>query len=104
MLSDIDINSLIRDGVITVNNEHPDEREMRLRIQEADANAGRLRESIKFGSFCIVLAAFIIGSAYYAIDKNTDPAIRHWCLATLTTIVSGSIGYLVGERKTGHNK
>ena len=101
---DIDINTLIRDGVITVNNEHPDEREIRLRIQEADANAVRLRENIKFICFSVLLVAFIGGSAYYAITSKSDPAIQQWCLATLTTIVSGSIGYLVGERKTSQNK
>lgn len=101
---DIDINTLIRDGVITVNNEHPDERETRLRMQEADANAARLRENIKFTSFSVLLVAFIGGSAYYAITSKSDSIIQQWCLATLTTIVSGSVGYLIGERKSGQIK
>lgn len=102
-MAELDINTLFQQGVITVNNEHPEERGIRLRIQEADAKAARLRENIKFTCFSIVLVIFIGGSAYYAI-KDKDPNIQHWCLATLTTIVSGSIGYLVGERKTGQNK
>jgi hypothetical protein len=100
---DLDINTLFREGVITVNNEHPDEREIRLRIQEADATAVRLRENIKFTCFSILLVAFIGGSAYYALT-STKLEIQQWCLATLTTIVSGSIGYLVGERKSSTNK
>lgn len=66
-LAQIDIDALIKQGVITVNSEHPEEREARLRIKEADATAARLRENIKFGSFSIVLATFIIGCAYYAL-------------------------------------
>ena len=97
-MADIDIDTLFQQGVISVNSEHPDERDTRLRIKEADATAARLRENIKFGSFCLLVVAFIAGSAHYALTSS-EPTIQQWCLATLTTIISGGIGYLVGEKK-----
>ena len=103
-MADIDLDALFQQGVVSVNTEHPDEREARLRIKEADATAARFRENIKFGSFCMLLIAFIAGSAYVAITRKSDPILQQWSLATLTTVISASLGYLVGERKTSQLK
>lgn len=103
-MADIDIDALFQQGVIAVNSEHPDEREARLRIKEADADAARLRENIKFGSFCILLIACITGSAYVALIEKAGSPLQQWALATLTTIISASLGYLVGERKSSQIK
>jgi hypothetical protein len=96
-LTELDINSLIKAGALQIKDEHPDDRQARLRIKEADAKAVRLRENMKFFAGLLLVLAAVIGCAVGAIWGDTS--VKPWCLATLTTIISGSVGYLAGEAK-----
>lgn len=98
-MANSDITNLIKAGALEVKNaEHSDERNSRLRIKEADANHCRFRENFKLVTSCLIIAGFVLGSVYCALT-SVDPAIKQWCLATLTMVVSGGVGYIAGENK-----
>lgn len=98
-MANSDITDLIKAGTLEVRNaEHSDERNSRLRIKEADASHGRLRENFKLATFCLIVAGFVLGSVYFALTSS-DPVIKQWCLATLTMVLSGGVGYIAGENK-----
>jgi hypothetical protein len=79
--------------------ENPEDRQSRLRRLEADATHARWREDLKFAGFYLLILSFVIGSAYFAIKAGKDDTeLRQWCLATLTMVISGGLGYMVGEK------
>lgn len=96
-MAELDINTLIGSGALQIKDEHPEDRQSRLQIKEKDADAVRLRDTIKFCAALALVFCFVIGCALGVIFGDT--VVKPWCLGTLSIIISGGIGYLVGEAK-----
>jgi hypothetical protein len=78
--------------------EHPEDRAVRLKIEEAKALELLVRNKIKF----YIAAAMLILMFFACIIDlftDTDPLRKQFATSMLTSILAGGAGYLWGESK-----
>ncbi|HEX8073145.1 MAG TPA: hypothetical protein VF546_24570 [Pyrinomonadaceae bacterium] len=77
--------------------EDPAEMQSRLRREEADAAHQRRKDLTLFvTTFVVIVAAFGI-CAYIVLGGRASAEADKWATATLTSIVSGLVGYVTGK-------
>lgn len=94
----IDLNDLAnRHQLSIVPREEPDQRDSRIRIEEADA-AHRRRKDLLLLSSALVVIGVAIGLCVWAVVREGSAASdREWAVPLLTAIVTGLIGYVTGR-------
>lgn len=78
--------------------EDPAERDSRLRIEEARSLHERRKEISLYGATIGIVAATFGISAYIILASSYDGEIDKWATATLTSIVTGLVGYTFGKQ------
>lgn len=74
--------------------ETDDERAMRLRIEEANARASRVKGYVLFAT--ATLSMFSIGVVcLYTAATTTDPETSRWSTGIVASLASGLVGYLL---------
>jgi hypothetical protein len=77
--------------------ESPEERDSRLRREEADAAHERWRTSILFG-VGIGVALVVGGLCLWAtLDQSFSPDTQKWAAAIVTSMIAGILGFLTGK-------
>lgn len=76
--------------------EAPTELESRLRIQEADANHDRRKDTILFSITLIIATLLILICLIVILLPASSPANISWAKSMLTLLMTGICGYLFG--------
>jgi hypothetical protein len=79
-------------------NEHPEDRAVRLKIQEAKALDLLARNAARFYIAATMLALLFIMSII-DLFADTDPLRKQFAISSLTSILAGGAGYFWGESK-----
>jgi hypothetical protein len=77
--------------------EHPLEREVRLRIKEADAHWQRIKEIILIGSAVFVILSACIASIYLLLSKGSSPSDRLVAFYVLGQMMGILVGVVMGK-------
>ncbi len=96
----LDLNELASKQDLTVSiasREDPTERDSRLRREEAeDAHKRRKDLALHAITFAVIAAAFAV-CAYIVLTSPAAAEQNKWATATLTSIVTGLVGYVTGK-------
>jgi len=83
-------------------NEHPEDRAVRLKIQEAKAVELLARNKARFYIAAVMLTLlFFVSIVDFFVDP--DPQRKQFAMNALTSIFAGGVGYLWGESKKPHD-
>jgi len=63
-----------------------------------DACHRRLKDMILFVTAIIMVLCVFGYCAYLVINQQTSDDSRRWAMATLTMVISGLLGYLLGQK------
>lgn len=96
----LDLNELAAKQDLTVNiasREDPAERDSRLRREEADAAHSRRKDfALHVVTFFVIAVTFTV-CAYLILAAPGNTEQNKWATATLTSIVTGLVGYVTGK-------
>lgn len=92
----IDLNDLAnRHQLSIVPREEPDQRDSRIRLEEASAAHGRRKDWLLLISALAVIGVALCLCVWSIVTKGSATADKEW--AILTAIVTGLLGYVVGR-------
>jgi len=92
----IDLNDLAnRHQLSIVPREDPDQRDSRIRTEEASAAHGRRKDWLLLISALAVIGVALCLCVWSIVSKGSATADKEW--AILTAIVTGLLGYVVGR-------
>lgn len=77
--------------------EHPLEREVRLRIKEADARWQRIKEIILIGSAVFVILSTCIASTYLLLSRGSSPSEKLVAFYVLGQMMGILVGVVMGK-------
>lgn len=94
----IDLNDLAnRHHLSIVPREEPDQRESRIRIEEADA-AHRRRKDLLFSiSALVIIGGALCLCAWGIVREGSTASDKVWAVPLLTGIVTGFVGFVTGR-------
>jgi hypothetical protein len=77
--------------------EHPDERDARLRREEADAEHQRRIEGLIVRTILVTVSVAAAICFWIVLVPGQSAENAKWATTLLTTIVSGGLGYMTGK-------
>jgi hypothetical protein len=83
--------------------DHPDEREARLRREEADAEHRRRIEALIIRTILITVSVVSVICLWIVLVPGQSTENAKWATTLLTTIVSGGLGYMTGKNSKPAN-
>ena len=94
----IDLNDLAnRHQLSIVPREEPDQRDSRIRIEEADASHRRRKDLLLSSSALVVIGVALCLCVWAVVREDSTASDREWAVPLLTAIVTGLIGYVTGR-------
>ena len=94
----IDLNDLAKPYHLSiVSREEPDQRDSRIRIEEADAAHRRRKDLLLSGSALVVIGVALCLCVWAVVREDSCASDREWAIPLLTAIVTGLIGYVTGR-------
>lgn len=70
----------------------------RIKREDRDHTHHIWRESILFGA-CLILIALVAVGAFVILVFHNDDDLRRWATTTLSSLITGILGYLVGRKQ-----
>jgi hypothetical protein len=80
-----------------VSREDPDERDSRIRIDEADAAHRRRKDLLLSASALVVIGVALCLCVWAVVREGSAASDREWAVPLLTAIVTGLVGYVTGR-------
>ncbi|HEX8129393.1 MAG TPA: hypothetical protein VF527_09850 [Pyrinomonadaceae bacterium] len=94
----IDLSDLAnRHQLSIVPREEPDQRDSRIRIEEADAAHRRRKDLLLSSSALVVIGVALCLCVWAIVREGSAASDREWAVPLLTAIVTGLIGYVTGR-------
>jgi hypothetical protein len=94
----IDVNDLTdRSDLIIFPREDPEQRDSRIRIEEADAAHRRRKDLLLSSSALVVIGVALCLCVWAVVRQDSSASDREWAVPLLTAIVTGLIGYVTGR-------
>jgi len=94
----IDLNDLAnRHQLSIVPREEPDQRDSRIRIEEASAAHGRRKDLLLLTSALVVIGVALCLCVWAIVREDSTTEDKKWAVPLLTAIVTGLLGYVVGR-------
>ncbi|HZH32695.1 MAG TPA: hypothetical protein VEY11_18155 [Pyrinomonadaceae bacterium] len=94
----IDLNDLAnRHQLSIVPREEPDQRDSRIRIEEADAAHRRRKDLLLTGSALVVIGGALCLCVWAVVREDSTASDKEWAVPLLTAIVTGLVGYVTGR-------
>lgn len=94
----IDLNDLAnRHQLSIVPREEPDQRDSRIRIEEAEAAHRRRKDLLLSSSALVVIGVALCLCVWAVVREGSNASDKEWAVPLLTAIVTGLIGYVTGR-------
>ena len=94
----IDLNDLAnRHQLSIVPREDPDQRDSRIRTEEASAAHGRRKDLLFSISALVVIGVVLCLCVWAIVREGLTSSDKEWAVPLLTAIVTGLLGYVVGR-------
>jgi len=94
----IDLNDLAsRHQLSIVPREDPDQRDSRIRLEEANAAHGRRKDLLLLSSALAVIGVALCLCVWAIVREGSTTADKEWAVPLLTAIVTGLVGYVTGR-------
>ncbi len=94
------IDSILQNSTISI--ENPEDRSVRLRIEEAEANQKRQQKQVKFWVLIVIISTTFLACLYFVFISN-DIESKNWAKNIISALVSGFLGFELGNKSKNIN-
>jgi hypothetical protein len=77
--------------------DHPEERQSRLRREEADAEHQRRKDFALFVIVAVMVSVVATACLWVTLSSGYPADVQKWASSLLTVIISASLGYMTGK-------